>query len=152
MADDLMRYDQLFKDALRGVVRVALERAASPEGLPAPHHFYITFKTGAPGVILPEDLKDKYPDEMTIVLKTRFWDLEVAQEQFSVRLTFNGVPAQLTIPYLAVTRFLDPTVPFRLEFEVAAPEVAAAEPDPPPEDESAGGGGEVLSLDAFRKK
>lgn len=152
MADDLMRYDQLFKDALRGVVRVALERAASPEGLPAPHHFYITFKTGAPGVILPDDLKDKYPDEMTIVLKTRFWDLEVAQEQFSVRLTFNGVPAQLTIPYLAVTRFLDPTVPFRLEFEVAAPEAPVAEPDPAPEEESAGGGGEVLSLDAFRKK
>lgn len=163
MAEDLMRYDKLAQDALRSVVRVALDRAAGPEGLPGQHHFYVTFKTAAAGVMLPVDLRAKYPDEMTIVLKTRFWDLEVKDELFSVRLTFNGVPAQLTIPYASITRFFDPTVPFGLQFDVEDAEPALVEvvedsasetaaPSSEGEAKPEAGGGEVLSLDAFRKK
>lgn len=156
MAEDLMRYDQLAQEALRSVVRVALERAGGPEGLPGQHHFYLTFKTAAEGVSIPADLCSKYPDEMTIVLKSRFWDLVVEAELFSVKLTFNGVPSELTIPYSAITRFFDPTVPFGLQFDVEVAElvpVADAPPSPVLDESSPDdSGGEVLSLDAFRKK
>ena len=52
-AKDEMNYEAMQQDALRGVVKMALKRAASPQGLPGDHHFYITFKTGAPGVSGP---------------------------------------------------------------------------------------------------
>jgi hypothetical protein len=151
MADDQMGYVQMAQDALRTVVRSALERAATPEGLPGGHHFYITFKTRASGVVVPENLLTQYPEEMTIVLKTKFWDLVVEDGGFSVNLTFSGVPARLNIPFKAISKFFDPVVPFGLQFEVEVP------PPPAPEvpvdgDGPSEGGGEVLSLDAFRKR
>ena len=148
MADDQMGYVQMAQDALLTVVRTALLRAAGPDGLPGGHHFYITFKTQAAGVELPEHLRAQYPEEMTIVLKTKFWDLEVADDRFGVNLTFNSVPARLAIPFKAVSKFFDPVVPFGLQFDVELP--PPAEPEPPKEGD--GGGGEVLSLDAFRKR
>ena len=151
MADDLMGYVQMAQDALRTVVRSALERAAGPEGLPGGHHFYITFKTRAAGVALPEHLLTQYPEEMTIVLKTKFWDLEVDDAGFGVNLTFNSVPARLRIPFKAISKFFDPVVPFGLQFEVEVPPPPVAEPEPGAE-EAPDGGGEVLSLDAFRKR
>lgn len=162
MAEEQIHYERLMQDALRSVVRTALERAAGPTGMPEPHNFYITFKTQAPGVTLPGHLLEKYPDEMTIVLKTRFWDLEVEPEDFSVRLTFNEVPARLTIPYASISRFYDPSVPFGLRFDVLVPPavqpVEAPAADAPPSEaakapaEAPSEGGEVVSLDAFRKK
>src|SRR6201996_8664336 len=115
--EDLMHYHAMAQDALRGVVKAALKRAASPEGLPGQHHFYITFKTHAPGVTAPPDLIAKYPDEMMIVLQNQFWDLAPGETFFSVTLKFGGDPKQLAIPYAAVTRFVDPSVQFGLEFE-----------------------------------
>ncbi|CAN5147089.1 ClpXP protease specificity-enhancing factor SspB [soil metagenome] len=155
---DEMNYDALAQDALRGVIRSALERAASPDGIPGEHHFYITFKTRAPGVSVPPDVIAKYPDEMTIVLQHQYWDLAVEHDLFSVMLKFGGMPKVLTMPYTAVTRFYDPSVKFLLQFE--APEVAA-EPvvpisdapkavDPRPDGDD--NGPKVVSLDQFRKK
>ena len=105
---DLMDYQALAQEALRGVVRAALERAATPEGLPGAHHLYISFRSTAPGVSLPPDLLARYPEDMTIVLQHQFWDLEVGQQGFSVMLKFGGSPKRLQIPYAAVTRFLRP--------------------------------------------
>lgn len=153
---DEMHYEQLAQDALRGVIRAALERAAGPAGIPGAHHFYITFKTRAAGVSAPPDILAKYPDEMTVVLEHQFWDLAVEPELFSVMLKFGGMPKVLTVPYSAVTRFYDPSVQFLLQFE--APEIAEAEPEPPaPDDKTppppAGDDGpKVVSLDQFRKK
>jgi uncharacterized protein len=154
---DLMHYETMAQDALRGVVRAALKRAASPEGLPGDHHFYITFKTGAPGVSGPPEILARYPDEMSIILQHEFWDLAPGETFFSVTLHFSGEPKRLSIPYAAVTRFIDPSVQFALNFEVAdAPAVAQAEATPeepaaapvsPPSDEP-----KVVSLDQFRKK
>src|SRR3954467_2080596 len=136
---DLMRYDAMAQDALRGVVKAALKRAAAPGGLPGAHHFYITFKTEAPGVSGPPDILGKYPDEMTIVLQHQYWDLSPGETFFSVTLKFGGDPKKLTIPYAAVTRFYDPSVQFLLQFE-APPSAAtdskalpapAAEPESP---------------------
>lgn len=156
MADDLMRYDVLAQDALRGVVRRAL-KIARDEGLPGEHHFYISFRTGAPGVEISEKLKAQYPEEITIVLQHQFWNLEVNEERFSVELTFNKIPEHLVVPFSAVQGFFDPSVQFGLQFQVegvtsddeeAEPATEASKPEQPAEEAA----GEVVSLDAFRKK
>jgi uncharacterized protein len=157
---DLMNYEAMAQDALRGVAKAALKRAASPEGLPGSHHFYITFKTDAAGVSGPQDLLSKYPDEMTIVLQHQYWDLAPGETFFSVTLQFGGQPKRLSIPYAAVTRFYDPSVQFLLQFEAppAAPAdvaqaaqtaepKAAAEAEPAKATEAT-----IVSLDQFRKK
>ena len=161
MADDAppideMQYEKLAQDALRGVIRAALERAASPGGIPGAHHFYITFKTRAPGVSVPPDVVAKYPDEMTVVLQHQYWDLAVEHDLFSVMLKFGGMPKVLTVPYTAVTRFYDPSVQFLLQFEAPEPVTepiaelpAPKRSDPPP---SGDDGPKVVSLDQFRKK
>jgi hypothetical protein len=161
-APDQMHYDAMAQEALRGVVKAALRRAALPEGLPGAHHFYITFKTEAPGVSGPPDLLGKYPDEMTIVLQHQYWDLAPGETFFSVTLKFGGQPKRLSVPYAALTRFYDPSVQFLLQFE--APVVAGAEPAAAPAaPATAVAGGEtvpapageapnVVSLDTFRKK
>ena len=150
---DLMGYEAMAQDALRGVVRAALKRAASPGGLPDPHHFYITFKSKAAGVTIPSDLAAKYPDEMTIVLQHQYDDLAPGETFFSVSLTFGGSPRALSIPYAAVTRFYDPSVQFLLTFEAPEPPEAAAQPEPQPvEAAPEGDGPKVVSLDHFRKK
>ncbi|WP_269716186.1 SspB family protein [Caulobacter sp. NIBR2454] len=151
--EDLMHYEAMAQEALRGVIRSAMERAAHPNGLPGHHHFYITFKSRAPGVEGPQDLLGKYPDEMTIVLQHQYWDLEVTPEQFSVTLKFGGQPKNLVVPYAAVTRFYDPSCQFVLQFEVDdVPEAPKSEPDAPPRTGGDDDGPKVVSLDQFRKK
>ena len=152
-SEDMMHYDALIQDALRGVVKAALKKAASPEGLPGAHHFYITFKTQAPGVSGPPEVLSKYPDEMTIVLQHQFWDLAPGETFFSLTLQFGGQPKTLSIPYAAVSRFDDPSVPFNLQFMVPETKPAPiAEAPPPPKPEPAGDQPKVVSLDQFRKK
>ena len=173
---DLIGYQHLQQEALRGVVRAALKQAAA-RGLPGEHHFFITFKTRAPGVSLPGDLAQQYPDEMTIALQHQFWDLVVTEDRFEVGLSFGGIPERLTVPFASVTRFLDPSAPFDLLFDAsdvvaeessagvpaaspatplpASParpmaETRAAETDQEPAKPSEGA--EVVRLDRFRKK
>lgn len=126
MAQDLIRYDILAQDALRGVIRKVLSEV-SKAGLPGNHHFFITFLTGAPGVRISTRLKEKYPEQMTIVLQHQFWDLQVNEQAFEVGLSFGDVPERLTVPFSAVRGFYDPSVNFELEFEVRLNEVAANE-------------------------
>ena len=163
---DLMQYEALAQEALRGVVKAALKRAASPGGLPGQHHFYITFKTRAPGVSAPPELAERYPDEMTIVLQHQYWDLSPGETVFAVTLKFGGQPKKLSVPYAAVTRFYDPSVQFLLQFE--APGMADVETlplrevkpgrieqDQQPDAAAAAPQGDepkIVSLDTFRKK
>src|SRR3954451_13119467 len=114
MANDLIRYDLLVQDALRGVVRRVLSEVAK-EGLPGEHHFYITFRTGAPGVRLSTPMRQQYPDVMTIILQHQFWDLSVGEQNFEVGLSFRNVPERLLVPFDAVTEFYDPSVQFGLK-------------------------------------
>jgi hypothetical protein len=109
-------YEALSQDAMRGVVRTVLQRVAA-SGLPGEHHFYIAFNTQAPGVNISKRLKEKYAEEMTIVLQHRFWDLAVLDERFEVKLTFDGIPERLVVPFKAVKVFFDPSVPYGLQFE-----------------------------------
>ncbi len=113
-------YDTLlhdaFRDAQRGVMRTVLTRVAEV-GLPGEHHFYISFNTLAPGVSIAPRLLQKYPNEMTIVLQHRFWDLFVQADRFEVKLTFDGIRERLVVPFTAVRMFFDPSVPYGLQFE-----------------------------------
>jgi hypothetical protein len=175
MAVNLLRYDQMIEEALRGVVRRAL-RTVVESGLPGNHHFYITFKTTAPGVELAPRLKEKYPDEMTIVLQYQFWGLAVETEQFEVTLSFNEVPERLVVPFAAITAFADPAAKFGLQFQqetTAAPEEASSTATgtdapaaprgttrPPAAGEIAAAGeanppsgeAKIVTLDSFRRK
>ena len=155
--ESLLPYDRWTEEALRGVIARALNHVIT-EGLPGQHHFYITFRTGFPGVVLPARLRQKYPDEMTIVLQHQFDKLFVdeAAGVFGVSLSFGGVLSALVIPFAAVTAFVDPHVQYGLRFRVEAPAApapppalpapASATPEPPTETP------QVVSLDAFRRK
>ncbi|QCI65779.1 SspB family protein [Phreatobacter stygius] len=129
MPTDLIRYDLLAQDALRGVVRRVLTDAVR-EGLPGDHHFYITFDTRAPGVRLSNRMREKYPQEMTVVLQHQFWDLSVTEHTFEVGLSFGGIPERLLVPFESIKGFFDPSVQFGLQFEVAGsgPDAAAVAP------------------------
>ena len=163
MVDDELRYDQMVEDALRGVVRAALTQVEA-DGLPGEHHFYITFRTDAPGVDIPESLKEDYPSEMTIVLQHQFWELSVEPEVFQVTLSFSNVPQRLTVPFESIVSFADPSVRFGLQFDleedlgeeeggeieqdIEAEGETAATPKAADKDLSA----KVITLDSFRKK
>jgi hypothetical protein len=128
MAEDLIRYDILAQDALRGVVRKVLSEVART-GLPGAHHFFIKFATRAPGVRVSSRLLKEYPEEMTIVLQHQFRDLTVNEQMFEVGLSFSGVSEHLVVPFDAIKRFFDPSVQFGLQFETmeATGEAAAKE-------------------------
>jgi hypothetical protein len=129
---DLIRYDLLVQDALKGVVRKVLIDAAK-DGLPGEHHFYISFRTDFPGVRLSNRLRDKYPQEMTIVLQHQFWELGITEHTFEVGLSFSNVPERLLIPFDALTGFFDPSVQFGLKFDTEGDEDEALdEEDPQP--------------------
>ena len=113
----VIEYESLAQEALRSVVRTVLSRVAQYDKLPGNHHFYISFNTQAEGVGLSKRLRDQYPEEMTIVLQHRFWDLEVHDDRFEVKLTFNSIPERLVIPFKAIRVFFDPSVPYGLQFE-----------------------------------
>ncbi len=128
MSNDHIRYDLLVQDALRSVVRHVLIDAGK-HGLPGEHHFYISFKTGAPGVRISNRLREQYPDEMTIVLQHQFWDMGVTEHTLEVGLSFGGVPERLLVPFDAIVGFFDPSVQFGLKFEVQDPEAVAENDD-----------------------
>lgn len=123
---DELRYDLLVQDALRGVVRKVLTNAAR-DGLPGEHHFFITFKTGAPGVQLSARMRREYPDDITIVLQHQFWDMVVDDSHFEVGLSFKNVPEKLSVPFSAITAFADPSVQFALRFDEGETEPAIAD-------------------------
>lgn len=134
MADDYIRYDILAQDALRGVMRKVLAEVART-GLPGNHHFFITFLTNAPGVRISSRLRERYPEQMTIVLQFQYWDLKVSETGFEVGLSFSDVPEKLEVPFAAVRGFYDPSVNFELEFDVKPEAVVnlPAEPEHKPE-------------------
>src|SRR4051812_12277239 len=116
MTEDALNYPALIDHAMRGVVREVLRRV-SITGLPGEHHFFISFSTNYPGVKISDQLKGKYPKEITIVLQHQFWDFRIEDHQFHVTLSFNGVPEKLTVPFAALTAFADPSIKFGLQFQ-----------------------------------
>ncbi len=157
-ANDQIGYQALTQQALKGVVRTALEIASKRESLPGDHHFYITFRTRTPGVQMADYLKDRFPDEMTIVIQHQYWDFEIHDDRFEIILKFSGVPQHLRIPFAALTRFFDPSVNFGLQFDtdetatVVEPAKTHASTSASPAQSAEAADGTVVSLDAFRRK
>ncbi|MEO0441061.1 MAG: ClpXP protease specificity-enhancing factor SspB [Pseudomonadota bacterium] len=155
--DSLIPYDEIVQEALRAVVGRVLGEVEK-EGLPGEHHFYITFKTRAPGVDIPDHLIAKFPDEMTIVLQNRYWDLSVQDDRFEVGLSFNSISSMLHIPFAAITSFVDPAVDFALQFQVEEVEGHLDEHEPAQNDgeaeqePEAEDGSNVITLDFGKKK
>lgn len=161
----LIPYEEIVQDALKSVVARVLGQVAR-EGLPGSHHFFIAFKTGWPGVVIPKALRAQYPEEMTIVLQNRYRNLAVFDDRFEVDLSFNQRESTVVVPFAAICGFLDPAVNFALQFQVQESEAPLAELDPPtneqiathaeePSAAPAGGdesGSNVVTLDKFRKK
>jgi len=142
--DDVLDYPRLLRGALLGVVRQAL-RLVAENGLPGEHHFYVTFRTGHPGVALSKALRAQHPEEMTVVLQHQFWDLEVTDESFSVSLRFGGRSHSVTVPFAAVTAFADPAAQIGLRFEPAGHEAPPASAPGAPRPDN------VIDMGAFRK-
>jgi hypothetical protein len=114
--NDRFHYDALVDDALRSVVRRVLRQVAD-KGLPGSHHFYISFRSTDPGVHLPDYLRAKYPEEMTIVLQHQYWDLIINDEFFEVTVSFNKQQERIKVPFTALSAFVDPSVRFGLQFD-----------------------------------
>ena len=129
-----LSYERMVEDALRGVLRQALEITAD-QGLPGSHHFYVTFDTTHPGVDISDTMRAQHPSEMTIVLQHQFWDLKVEKDYFEITLSFSGVSQRLIIPFAAVTAFADPHAKFGLQFHVEFEERTAADEELDMEDE-----------------
>ncbi len=166
MTESHIDYQALVHKALKGAVRDILLRVAA-EGLVGDHHYYITFKTEAEGVLVPKRMQTQYPNEMTIVIQHRFWDLNVYEDFFEIGLSFNQRAEHLVIPFEAITSLVDPSVRFALQFDGKKDEAeddgeALLFDDPVVEDdagptfaedttEGTGNGGNVVPLDAYRK-
>lgn len=156
LPDSLIPYDEIVQEALRTVVGRVLGQVERTGGLPGDHHFYVTFKTQGAGVDIPRHLVERFPDEMTIVLQNKFWDLAVTEDGFTVGLSFNQLPAKLDIPFDAITAFVDPAVDFGLQFQASVPDLA---PEPhedaqndSPDDTPPDDGSNVVTVDFGRKK
>ena len=143
-------YGGMMHRAMQRLIAEVLEQIAA-EGLPGEHHFFITFDTRDPDVEMADWLRERYPEEMTIVIQHRYWDLAIDDEGFQIGLSFNQVPAKLRIPFDAVTGFVDPAVDFTLQFPMKEGEVAP-EPEPAPPIVQGEPGSNVVTMDAFRKK
>lgn len=160
MADtsDTIDYGTMMHDAMRGLIARVLRRVAE-KGLPGEHHFFISFDTNHPGVEIADWLRERYPDDMTIVLQHWFDALDVREDGFSVVLNFGDNPEPITVPWGAMKTFVDPSVEFGFRFEhriadpdddpdgtaEEAPFEEIEESDEPHQD------AEIVRLDRFRK-
>lgn len=146
-------YAELIDEAMHYVVRKVLQDTAK-NGLPGDHHFFITFRTDAEGVMISDELRKKYPEEMTIVIQHQFFDLEVDDKAFSIVLSFDHVKHNLTVPFAALTSFVDPSVRFGLQFNITMEdeEDEDYEPKEPLKDADGKIISNVVTLDSFRKK
>ena len=155
---DTLDYGSLMHRAMRGLIFNVLEQVRD-HGLPGNHHFFITFNTTHPDVQLADWLKDRYPEEMTVVIQHWFDNLEVREDGFSITLNFGDQPELIQIPFDAIQTFVDPSVEFGLRFEnqdMDEDEEEADETEPSAEatetsDEEPRQEAEVVSLDQFRR-
>jgi len=150
---DPLDYQLLIRESLRGVVRQAIDIVAR-HGLPGNHFFSITFRTAGAGIELPSHLRQQHPEQMTIIIQHQYWDLAVVGDCFTVTLSFGGHQQKLTIPFAAITTFIDPGAEFALQLAATKPTDDATAKAPPAskEPDERPVSGQVVSLDAFRQR
>lgn len=166
-------YPELIDAAMRSVVRSAMRQVEAAGFLPGDHHFFISFSTLHPGVDISPMLRQRYPEEMTIVVQHQYWDLVVEDDKFCITLSFNNIPEKLVVPFAALIAFADPAIKFGLQFhhtdweedaddEVHCPATgrtgregppeASFDEEPPSEANPPANDTKVISMEAFRKK
>ena len=170
---DTLNYQTMTHNAMMSIVSDALQSVAK-DGLPGEHHFYITFAPQHPSVDMPDELRARQGDEMTIVLQHQFENLIVSELGFQVDLAFDGTVQTLRIPFATVLAFFDPSVEFGLRFPTnqeqmldeapSAPssgsqsasdstsETSSDKDEPDAPEAEAPKTGEVVNLDTFRDK
>jgi uncharacterized protein len=154
MAEDYIDYGKLIDEAMRQIVRKSLI-LVEEKGLTGDHHFFITFQTKFPGVMISDRLLEKYPEEMTIIIQHQFWELEIEEKSFSVVLSFDNVHESLNIPFDALTAFADPSVKFGLQFRKIPLKKESRQTKKTTKKKSGEtdeSGGNIVVLDSFRKK
>ncbi|PLS22177.1 SspB family protein [Neptunicoccus cionae] len=161
---DTIPYGQLMHRAMRGLMRELLIDISKAGHLPGEHHFFITFDTNHPGVDIADWLRERYPEDMTVVMQHWFDNLVVSDDRFAVTLNFGDQPEPLVIPFDAIRTFVDPSVEFGLRFEtheddeedefddVPESPMIVIEEDEDDTDEPPKGEAEIVSLDSFRKQ
>ena len=150
-----IEYGAMMHRAMQGLIADVLQGVAD-NGLPGEHHFFITFDTREDGVEMADWLRERYPEEMTIVIQHWFENLSVTHEGFAITLNFGNSPEPLYIPFDSVRTFVDPSVEFGMRFETQDSDDEEDEDgdDPDGADDRAAppeGGAEVVSLDKWRK-
>jgi hypothetical protein len=145
---DYLDYNRMLDSALVGIARRALSQAAD-EGLYGEHYFYITFKTAARGVIVPDFLSKQYPDTLTIIIQYEFSNLSVSEREFGITLSFNNLNYHLVVPFAALVAFSDPSANFSLTFN---PQEEPARPEDEPELSFTDGESNIISISDFTKK
>lgn len=156
MNEEPLDYHRMVQHALRGVMREALEVAAE-EGLPGDHHFYVSFRSQAPGVVVPSFLRDRYPEEVTVVIQHQYWELDIDDDGFGVTLAFDASRQRVAVPWEAVTAFIDPVAEFALRFQTVEEARAQAERAGDEQEGDAAPGSpdataDVVNIRQFRKK
>ncbi|MCT4332968.1 ClpXP protease specificity-enhancing factor SspB [Paracoccus sp. YLB-12] len=161
MARSGIDYGGMMHRAMQGLIARVLEGVAR-DGLPGDHHFFITFDTREDGVEMADWLRERYPEEMTIVIQSWFENLIIDDEGFGITLNFGNSPEPLRIPFDALRTFVDPSVEFGLRFETQDSDDDEEHEDAEYQldddqgsddspDDIPPGGGEVVQLDRWRK-
>lgn len=171
LEDYAIDYPAMIDNAMRSVVRSAMQQVAE-HGLPGDHHFFVSFRTTHPAVNISPAIKQRYPEEMTVVIQHQYWDLKITEDSFSLMLSFNNIPEKLHVPFAALTAFADPSIKFGLQFHSydfeededealhcpatgktgrEMPPQASFDEDPPTETKTVANDTKVISIDAWRK-
>ena len=165
MSEQPFPYYQWVNQALISVLKNALKQMLKI-GPVNNHHIYITIDTTDKDVKIPNFLRLKYPEEITLVLQHQFENLVIEEAEFQVSLSFEGKRSNLIIPFKAVLSFADPSINFGLQLKDKTlndqiSTLDEVESDPVNLDEISGdynntlldkkSMGEVIALDTFRQ-
>ena len=109
-----IEYSKILKKNLINVFRDVL-KIIEKDGFKEGHHLYITFKTEDKDVIMPDWLKNKHPDKITIIMQHEYWNFTVRKDNFNITLSFDDIKSDIKIPFDSVISFADPYANFGLK-------------------------------------
>ncbi len=143
-----INYPQILKNNIINVLKDVL-KIIDKQGLKEGHHLFISFKTNHPNIKIPIWLKNKFPNEMTIVMQYEYWNFRVNKDDFKITLSFNDIKSDLCIPYDSVISFADPYANFGLK--LSSHEKSKKENDKN-KTRTAKAKNNIVDLSKFRKK
>ena len=85
-----INYKKILRENMLNVFKEVLLNILE-NGLQDGHHLYITFDTNHTEVKMPSWLKEKHPQEITIVIQYEYWNFIIKRNLFKIGLSFNGI-------------------------------------------------------------